>query len=103
MHTSQDTRGSGGGSLGQTGKKEYDSESSATEDEQDPKTPRVSMTPGRVSTPGCTPAKTPGMQNKEEEEEEKKGFTEADLRLVEQRKEVARLEGAIQAAQCKYK
>merc|ERR1719265_382200 len=61
------------------------------------------MTPGRVSTPGCTPAKTPGMQNKEEEEEQgKKGITEDDLRLVEQRKEVARLEGAIQAAQGKY-
>jgi len=89
------------GGPGKHGAGDAGSESSDTEEEQDPKfgTPGKE-TPGRMSFAG-TPAKTPGAQE-ENEEEKNKGPTEVDLRMVEQRKEVARLEGAIQAAQCKY-
>jgi hypothetical protein len=45
--------------------------------------------------------KTPG-KGQAEEEEKNQVVTETDLKMVEQRKEVARLEGAIEAAQRKY-
>lgn len=88
--------GGPGGSLGGLGKNrsgDAGSESSDTEEEQDPK----------FATPGKgTSMIDPNTIRKDMEEEKSQGLTEADLKMVEQRKEVARLEGAIEAAQRKY-
>lgn len=93
--------GGPGGSLGGLGKHGAayaGSDSSDTEEEQDPKFATPGQSPGKLSIDVMT--KTPGKEV--EEEEKNQALTEADLKMVEQRKEVARLEGAIEAAQRKY-
>jgi len=99
--------GSAGGLLGKNGAGDAGSESSDTEEEQDPKLTTPMNTPGKdlsrlsIDTMGKTPGKE-GDEEEKEEEQKNQVVTEADLKMVEQRKEVARLEGAIEAAQRKY-